>query len=81
MDLISYFYDGRIFELHELGMEMQARHTNLPFGFLERFMSANMAGMASGFTTASPFSRSVLRWMDRFVVGAERTPSLKYAIA
>ena len=81
MELISYFYDGRIFDLHELGREMQSRHSFLPFGILERFMSSNMAGMASGFTTASPFSRGVLRYMDRFVVGAERVPSPKYAIA
>ena len=80
MDLISYFYDGRIFDLHEMGKEMQARHTLLPFGFVERFMSTNMAGMASGFTTASPISRGVLRYMDKFVVGP-RTSSPRYAIA
>jgi hypothetical protein len=80
MDLISYFYDGRIFDLHDAGREMQEKHSHFPFGLLERFMSANMAGMASGFTTASPFSQGLLRYMDRFVIGEERVPSLKYAV-
>ena len=81
MDLISYFYDGRIFDLYELGKEMQTRHSWLPFGIFERFMSSNMAGIASGFTTASPFSRGVLWAMDRCLAMGTKIPVSKHAIA
>jgi flavin-dependent dehydrogenase len=79
MDLISYFYNGRIFELHDAGKAFQNQYHYLPLGFMESFMSKNMAGMASGFTTSSPFSRGVLKNMDRWVLGGSATDQ-KYAI-
>ena len=79
MDLISYFYNGRIFELHDAGKAFQSQYHYLPLGFMESFMSKNMAGMASGFTTSSPFSRGVLKNMDRWVLGGSATDQ-KYAI-
>jgi flavin-dependent dehydrogenase len=79
MDLISYFYNGRIFELHDAGKEFQKQYHYLPLGFMESFMSKNMAGMASGFTTSSPFSRGVLKNMDLWVLG-ESTQGKRYAI-
>lgn len=79
MDLITYFYTGRIFELHDAGRAMQANYHHLPLGFMESFMSATMSGMASGFTTSSPWSRGILRNTDRFVLGSQST--LRYAIA
>ena len=80
MDLIAYFYDGRIFELHDIGRDFQSRYKYLPLGFMETFMSANMSGMASGFTTASPWSRGVLRSADRYVLG-ELPAESRYAVA
>ncbi len=79
-DLIDYFYDGRIFELHDRGREFQMKLPFLPLGFIETFMSANMSGMASGFTTADPWSRGVLKYAERFVLGTTPFPS-RYAIA
>jgi flavin-dependent dehydrogenase len=69
MELIEFFYNGRIFELRDCGRECLKRFPFLPLEFVEGFMSRNMAGMASGFTTGSPFSRGVLRHADRFVLG------------
>ena len=69
MELIEYFYNGRIFELRDCGRECLKRFPFLPLEFVEKFMSRNMAGMASGFTTSAPFSRGVLRHADHFVLG------------
>jgi len=79
-DLINYFYDGRIFELQDRGREFQTKLPFLPLGFIETFMSANMSGMASGFTTAEPWSRGVLKYVERFVLGDSPFRS-RYAIA
>ena len=79
-ELIDYFYDGRIFELHDRGREFQTKLPFLPLGFIETFMSANMSGMASGFTTAAPWSRGVLKYAERFVLGDSPFLS-RYAIA
>ena len=75
MELIEFFYNGRIFELQESGREYLSRHPRFPLGFVEGFMSRNMAGMASGFTTSSPWSRGVLRHAERFVLGKRTGPS------
>ena len=79
-NLIDYFYDGRIFDLHDQGRDFQAKLPFLPLGFIETFMSRNMSGMASGFTTSSPWSWGVLKNAERFVLGSVITPS-RYAIA
>ena len=80
MELIAYFYSGRIFDMHQTGKEMQKRYPMLPLEMIERLMSANMAGMASGFTTGSACRRSFLRSVDRFLVGATAEAGL-YAVA
>ena len=79
-DLIDYFYDGRIFELHDHGREFESKFPYLPLGFIESFMSRNMSGMASGFTTSSRWSWGVLKNAERFVLGERCAPS-RYAIS
>ena len=79
MELIEYFYDGRIFLLRDIGRAMQASYPHLPLGFMESFMSANIAGMASGFTTSSPWSRGVLSYANRHILGKDQ-PLSPYAI-
>jgi hypothetical protein len=79
-NLIDYFYDGRIFELHDHGRDFQAKFPLLPLGFIETFMSRNMSGMASGFTTSSPWSWGVLKNAERFVLGSDSLSS-RYAVA
>jgi len=78
-DLIGYFYNGRIFELHETGRGYQARYPWLPFGKVETFMSAILSGMASGFTTDSPWSRGILRSSTKFVLG-DPVETSRYAV-
>jgi len=79
-ELIDYFYDGRIFELHDRGREFESKYPHLPLGFIEKFMNRNMSGMASGFTTSSPWSWGVLKNAERFVLGTGYPPS-PYAVA
>jgi len=79
-DLISYFYNGRIFDLHESGREHLSRYPWLPLEKVDAFMSTILSGMASGFTTDSPWSRGILRSSSRFVLG-DPVGSSKYAVA
>lgn len=78
--LIEYFYNGRIFELHDRGRDFQSKLPCLPLAFIERFMSSNMSGMASGFTTSSSWSWCVLKNAERYVLGNADSRS-RYAIA
>lgn len=79
-NLIDYFYDGRIFDLHDQGRNFQVKLPFLPLGFIEAFMSRNMSGMASGFTTSSPWSWGVLKNAERFVLGSAKATS-RYAVS
>ena len=79
-ELIGYFYNGRIFDLNEQGKQHQARYPWFPFGKVDSFMSAVLSGMASGFTTDSPWSRGILRSSSRFVLGQTKEAS-RYAVA
>lgn len=80
MQLIDYFYSGRIFELHQVGKAMQERYPRLPFHFLESLMSSNIASMASGFCTSSVFRQKILSSADHFLIGTQ-TSSRPYAVA
>jgi hypothetical protein len=80
MQLIDYFYSGQIFELHQVGKAMQAKHPKLPLHILENFMSGNIASMASGFCTSSVLRQKILSSAIRFLTGSE-TSSKPYAVA
>jgi flavin-dependent dehydrogenase len=80
MQLIDYFYSGQIFELHQVGKAMQAKHPKLPFHILENFMSGNIASMASGFCTSSVLRQKILSSTIRFLTESE-TSSKPYAVA
>lgn len=79
-NLIDFFYNGRIFELHDRGQEFESAFPHLPLGFIQRFMNRNMAGMASGFTTSSRWSWCVLKNAERFVMG-DNPSRPEYAVA
>ena len=77
--LIDFFYSGRIFELYDQGLDFNRRFKNLPFGFIDAFMTSNLASMASGFTTASRFAQGILRFAERYILD-NHSKSSKYAI-
>lgn len=80
MDLIAYFYDGRIFLMHEKGCEMRRRFPYLPLGIVETWMRGNLSAMASGFSTNSPFSQGALKGFERMALG-KSIPPRSFAIA
>jgi len=68
MNLVAYFYDGRIFYLHDFGNILRRKLAFLPGGFLEEKMTSTLASMASGFSTSSHMSRGMLscfEWLAR----------------
>ena len=79
MHFIAYFYDGRIFLMHENATDFQSRHRYLPTGIFEQFVRGHLASMASGFTTDSPYSLGVLRGFERFA-NSIGTPARRLAI-
>lgn len=80
MQLIDYFYDGRIYFLHEFGTAFRKRWGWMPTGLLEKAMQANLSSMASGFRTDSPFGQGFLRGFERFAK-ARKESCRHYAIS
>ena len=78
--LIDFFYSGRIFELYDQGLDFQRKFQNLPIGFIDAFMTTNLASMASGFTTASRFAQGILGFAERYML-ENRAKISEYAIA
>jgi flavin-dependent dehydrogenase len=78
--LIDFFYSGRIFELYDQGLDFQRKFQNLPIGFIDAFMTTNLASMASGFTTTSRFAQGILGFAERYMLENRATTS-EYAIA
>ncbi len=68
--LIDYFYDGRIFAIYKSGLAMSARHPGKPAAMIERHISRNLAGMASGAYTSRFYSKLLLKALGRFGKGA-----------
>ncbi len=75
MEFIAYFYNGRIFSMHEKATDFQIRHRYLPTGLVEHFVRGHLASMASGFTTDSSYSCGVLKGFDSFVKYLDKTES------
>ncbi len=65
MELITYFYDGRIFAMHEIGRQMRARHDNPLARRFHNHLGRQFAAMASGALTQNPYSRTLLRHFGR----------------
>jgi flavin-dependent dehydrogenase len=80
-ELIEYFYDGRIFSLYESGENLSERYGNLALPrLLERHLTRQIAGMASGGRTRSGYSRRLLRFATRRLMWDVAEPG-EYAIA
>lgn len=68
MELISYFYDGRMFAMYHTGMNMEAKYPGKISDFMRRKMETHVACMASGATTVKRFSREVLKFMSNNMI-------------
>ncbi len=65
--LVSYFYDGRIYSLHEAGAQMRQAHPNPVQRSMDRMVSRNIARMTAGATTRSAKSQWLLKLSSRFL--------------
>lgn len=69
MELVAYFYDGRIFQMHLAGRELAMKPS--PFHLaarMERHTTFHLASMASGGMTRSAYSRGLIRFLSRHLV-------------
>jgi flavin-dependent dehydrogenase len=69
MELVQYFYDGRIFQMHLAGKNLAMKPS--PFNvasIMERHTSRHLASMASGGQTRSPYSRGLIRFLAKHLV-------------
>jgi flavin-dependent dehydrogenase len=79
-ELIGYFYDGRIFSLYEGGEQLAQRYGRLALPrLIERHLTRQIAGMASGARTRSGYSRRLLRFATRRLVWDVAEPE-EYAV-
>ena len=65
MDLIRYFYDGRIFAMYQSGMIFERKFPGKIANALHGFFNGKVASMASGATTTSRFGHGMLEIMSK----------------
>jgi flavin-dependent dehydrogenase len=66
MDLVAYFYDGRLFALYRSGTDLVRTRENLFTRVMQNHVERHVAWMASGAATTSRYSRGLLRWLARY---------------
>ncbi|HTQ50021.1 MAG TPA: tryptophan 7-halogenase [Candidatus Acidoferrales bacterium] len=64
MELIQYFYDGRIFAMYQTGMAFERTFPGRVTGSLHRFFDREVARMASGLDPTSRFGHGMLQLMS-----------------
>lgn len=61
MELIAYYYDGRMFAAYHTGYDLIKKYNWAPVRWLNRWIEAHIACMASGGTTWSRYAREVVK--------------------
>ena len=77
--LITYFYNGRIFSLYEAGHLMRKQHPHPIQHKIDRTLNRHIAGMTAGALTQSRRSQWILRGASRLLIRGV-TPPAKLAI-
>ena len=65
MELIQYFYDGRMFAMYHTGLQFERQYPGRISQTLHSFFDRQIACMASGATTTSHYGRGMLKFMAR----------------
>lgn len=65
MELIQYFYDGRMFAMYHTGAHFEQKYPGKISDAIKMYMNRLIALMASGATTTSAYSRGVIKFMAR----------------
>jgi flavin-dependent dehydrogenase len=63
MQLIQYFYDGRMFAMYHTGQHFEKKYPGKISDSIKAYMNRLFALMASGATTSSAYSQGLLRFM------------------
>ena len=73
--LINYFYDGRIFSLHEAGHLMKQRHPHPIQQKIDRLLNRHIACMTAGARTRSRRSQWILGGASRLLIRGVTPPA------
>jgi hypothetical protein len=65
MDLVGYFYDGRMLALLRAGRDWMKQGSGFLKGAAKNHIERHVALQASGVGTTSRYSRGLLRWLGR----------------
>lgn len=65
MELIQYFYDGRIFAMYYTGAYFEQTYPGKISDTIKNYVNRLLASMASGATTTSAYSRTFVKFMAR----------------
>lgn len=65
MELIEYFYDGRMFAMYQTGTHFEREYPGKISETIKWHMNRMIASMASGATTTAAIPRAVLKFMAR----------------
>lgn len=72
MQLIEYFYDGRMFAMYHTGIEWERKYPGKISQFMHRYFDRTIACMAAGATTRSRYGHGMLQFMaSRRMLSAE----------
>jgi len=63
MDLIQYFYDGRMFAMYHTGAHFEQAYPGKISDSIKSYINRLIALMASGATTTSLYSRGFIKFM------------------
>jgi flavin-dependent dehydrogenase len=65
MELIEYFYDGRMFAMYQTGNHFETAYPGRISNGIKWYLNRMIASMASGATTTAAYPRAVLKFMSR----------------
>lgn len=65
MELIEYFYDGKMFAMYETGTHFEREYPGRISDGMKSYFNRLIASMAAGATTTATYPRTVLRFMSR----------------
>lgn len=78
MELIEYFYDGKIFAMYETGTYFEREYPGKVSDGMKAYFNRLIASMAAGATTTASYPRAVLKFMSRY--GIRNSDPLALAI-
>ncbi|MGJ8644964.1 MAG: NAD(P)/FAD-dependent oxidoreductase [Luteolibacter sp.] len=68
-ELIEYFYDGRILQMHEAGASLAEGKSKLnPAKLMDKYMNRVIASMAAGVGTRSSYNRGLLKHSAKHLI-------------